>query len=97
MKSIEYCGIWTVNNFTFACEFRVVYLSLSAIKRNPWNKVEKRAVEEHLGTFILSKKVPGKQDCEKCIKKSKPALTNRTWKDIKNYIHNKTYKRKLCE
>jgi hypothetical protein len=59
--------------------------------------VEKQAVDDHLGSFLLSKKAPGKRDCVNCIERSKPALKNRTWKDIKNYIHNKTYKRKLAE
>jgi hypothetical protein len=59
--------------------------------------VEKQAVEAFLGSFLLSKKVPGKWDCLKCIERSKPALKNRTWKDVKNYVHNKNYKRKVAE
>lgn len=32
--------------------------------------------------------VPGKQECDECIKKSKGKLNNRSWRDVKYYVHN---------
>lgn len=64
-------------------------------RRVPWTDSEKRAVKAELGQFISKLKVPGKLDCDTCLKKRKE-LSRRTWKDIKNFVHNtiQTVKRK---
>lgn len=64
-------------------------------RRVPWTDSEKKAVKAELGHFITKLMVPGKLDCDKCLKKRKE-LSRRTWKDIKNFVHNtiQTVKRK---
>ena len=52
-----------------------------------WNSEEKKTVQKELGKFLNTMKVPGKQDCEKCLKKN-ACLYRRSWKDIKYYVHN---------
>lgn len=53
---------------------------------------EKKAVKSELGHFISKLKVPGKLECDKKRKE----LSRRTWKDVKNFVHNsiQTVKRK---
>ncbi|KAK0131233.1 hypothetical protein N1851_034055 [Merluccius polli] len=48
--------------------------------RRKWTEEEVQAVEKMLKTFIISRKVPGKQDCERCIESSPQALQYRDWK-----------------
>ncbi|XP_073727924.1 uncharacterized protein [Misgurnus anguillicaudatus] len=57
-------------------------------KRN-WEEVEVKAVEKHLMKFIKTCKVPGKQDCERCIQAEPEALKERTWTGVKNYVRNR--------
>ena len=38
---------------------------------------------------MRQERVPGKEDCEKLLTEEHSALCNRTWIDIKNYIHNR--------
>ncbi|XP_058255761.1 uncharacterized protein si:ch211-266o15.1 isoform X2 [Hemibagrus wyckioides] len=57
-------------------------------KRKNWNQEEQRAVRKHLGNYISINKVPGKKDCLDCIMTEPEALRTRTWRDVKNYIHN---------
>ncbi|XP_020314650.2 uncharacterized protein LOC109869147 [Oncorhynchus kisutch] len=61
----------------------------------PWSDAAKAAVKRQLGHFISMMKVPGKRDCEVCLH-NEPAVRDRTWRDIKNYVHNtvKSIKRK---
>jgi hypothetical protein len=61
-------------------------LKVSA-KRVPWSDAEKKAVRSELGDFITKMKVPGKLECDWCLKK-KTELSRRSWKDVKNFIHN---------
>ncbi|KAJ8309672.1 hypothetical protein KUTeg_011537 [Tegillarca granosa] len=61
---------------------------LKTIKRKSWSEVEKKAVNEELGVFVRQQRVPGKLDCDKCLRK-KPELSGRSWKDIKYFIHNR--------
>lgn len=61
--------------------------SSSKSKRRPWTREEKKAVDEELGTLIRRMKVPGKLDCDRCLR-NKSILSKRTWKDIKYYVHN---------
>lgn len=57
-------------------------------KRQKWKTEEQRAVRRHLGNYISIRKVPGKKDCLDCIRSEPEALGSRTWRDVKNYIHN---------
>ncbi|XP_055022443.1 uncharacterized protein LOC129412454 isoform X2 [Boleophthalmus pectinirostris] len=58
-------------------------------KRRPWEKEEMNAVERHMISFIHSCRVPGKDDCDRCLKSEPEALKNRDWKAIKFYIKNR--------
>lgn len=58
-------------------------------KKCPWQKTEVQAVERHMMKFIKSFIVPGKLDCEKCMRAEPEALKNRDWKTIKFYIYNR--------
>ncbi|XP_029558528.1 uncharacterized protein LOC115155749 isoform X4 [Salmo trutta] len=64
-------------------------------KQRPWSDTAKAAVNRQMGHFISMMEVPGKRDCEVCLH-NEPALRDRTWRDIKNYVHNtvKSIKRK---
>ena len=53
-----------------------------------WTTKEKEAVFAHLGKFIKAKRLPGKLACLKCIDKSKPALDNREWDEVKYFVKN---------
>ncbi|XP_053093359.1 uncharacterized protein si:ch211-266o15.1 isoform X3 [Pangasianodon hypophthalmus] len=57
-------------------------------KRQKWKKEEQRAVRRQLGNYISINKVPGKKDCLDCIRAEPEALRSRTWRGIKNYVHN---------
>ncbi|KAK7918649.1 hypothetical protein WMY93_009933 [Mugilogobius chulae] len=50
----------------------------TVIKRT-WNQREVKAVEKHLMHFINSCRVPGKADCDKCLRLEKVALKRRDW------------------
>lgn len=60
--------------------------------KRPWSHEERNEVELHLAKFFTLYKVPGKSDCELCLKKAGEKLKERTWRDVKNFIHNRTYK-----
>lgn len=45
-------------------------------------------MRKHLGNYISINKVPGKKDCLNCIGTDPEALRTRTWRDVKNYVHN---------
>lgn len=53
-----------------------------------WDDSEKAVIDVVLGKYIRLHKAPGKADCEKCIARSNGKLANRTWRDVKNYVHN---------
>ncbi|XP_056129347.1 uncharacterized protein LOC130106989 [Lampris incognitus] len=55
--------------------------------KRPWNAEEKAAVSRHLGSFIEERRVPGKLACLLCIE-NEEVLKDRSWKDIKNFVHN---------
>ncbi|XP_049327921.1 uncharacterized protein LOC125787558 [Astyanax mexicanus] len=66
-------------------------------KKTPWQQTEVQAVEKHMKRFITSCIVPGKADCEKCIRAEPEALKNREWQNVKFYVHNRimSHKRKF--
>ncbi|XP_059372850.1 uncharacterized protein LOC132110302 [Carassius carassius] len=47
--------------------------------KKKWEDSEVKAVERHMMSFIKTCKVPGKQDCERCIHAEPEALKQRTW------------------
>ncbi|ESO90443.1 hypothetical protein LOTGIDRAFT_164025 [Lottia gigantea] len=55
--------------------------------RKAWSEEEKKAVTQHLGKFFLQSKLPGKIDCEECIRKNR-VLSGRTWTHVKFFIKN---------
>ncbi|XP_048829702.1 uncharacterized protein LOC125706891 isoform X7 [Brienomyrus brachyistius] len=65
--------------------------------KKKWSQMEIQAVERHLMIFLQSGRVPGKADCDKCLKKEPEALKDRDWQSIKYYVHNRivSNKRKL--
>ncbi|KAJ4933310.1 hypothetical protein JOQ06_030142 [Pogonophryne albipinna] len=69
----------------------------AAQKRMPWTKTETQAVDKHMSRFITSCLVPGKSDCEKCLKAEPIALKHRDWQTLKFYVHNRitAYKRQI--
>ncbi|XP_055083901.1 uncharacterized protein LOC129456909 [Periophthalmus magnuspinnatus] len=69
----------------------------SRAQKKKWEKNEVEAVQKHLGGFIKSLRVPGKQDCEKCIQAEQDVLKTRDWRAVKYFVNNKiaALKRKL--
>ena len=65
----------------FACIYRYTFLV-----RKKWGDNEVAAIRKHLDTFLKSGKVPRMCDAELALEE--PALINRTWRDVKNYVHN---------
>lgn len=67
-------------------------------KKRAWTEEEQSAVKRHLSQCFKLMKIPGKKDCDACIA-AEPDLTNRTWTDVKSYVHNKlqTIRRKHSE
>ncbi|XP_048025226.1 uncharacterized protein LOC125254587 isoform X2 [Megalobrama amblycephala] len=57
------------------------------IMKRTWQEEERRAVNKRLGKFMAEHRVPGKLDCVKCLEEEE-ALKDRTWKDIKYFVHN---------
>ena len=41
-----------------------------------------------MSSFFASCKVPGKKDCENCLRLAGNTLMKRSWKDVKNFVHN---------
>ena len=55
---------------------------------NAWTKEEKDAVFKYLGAFVKNEKMPGKRDCENCIKQCEGVLVNRDWTAVKYCVKN---------
>ncbi|KAK7895259.1 hypothetical protein WMY93_020584 [Mugilogobius chulae] len=62
----------------------------TVVKRT-WNPREVKAVEKHLMHFINSCRVPGKADCDKCLRLEKDALKRRDWLAVKYYVYHSMY------
>nr|XP_023651943.1 uncharacterized protein LOC111835652 [Paramormyrops kingsleyae] len=58
-------------------------------KRKKWTQDEVKAVEDKLMDYITSGRVPGKRQCEECIRSAPEALRDRTWEAIKFYVKNR--------
>ncbi|XP_059896821.1 M-phase phosphoprotein 8 isoform X2 [Gadus macrocephalus] len=61
---------------------------MSFARKKGWNEEEQEAVRRYLGHYFTLMKLPGKKQCLACIT-AEPALSARSWTDIKNYIHNR--------
>ncbi|KAI9523003.1 hypothetical protein NQZ68_031863 [Dissostichus eleginoides] len=60
-----------------------------------WTGDEVKAIERHLNPFITSCRVPGKRDCDSCLKAEPVALKDRDWS---THMHTHfSYRRKLQE
>ncbi|XP_054272746.1 uncharacterized protein LOC128993019 [Macrosteles quadrilineatus] len=57
------------------------------IPKRSWTTEEKDAVMTFFHLAIQKRVVPGKKECEQCIRQNS-ALDRRSWRDIKYYIHN---------
>ncbi|KAK7907330.1 hypothetical protein WMY93_015942 [Mugilogobius chulae] len=60
----------------------------TVVKRT-WNQKDVNAVEKHLMHFINSCRVPGKADCDKCLRLEKVTLKQRDWLAVKYYVKNR--------
>ncbi|KAL6467410.1 hypothetical protein MHYP_G00252140 [Metynnis hypsauchen] len=67
------------------------------VKRKKWETSEVKAVEKHLNRFIKTCTVPGKKDCEACIKAEPLAFKDRDWLSVKFFVKNRitALKRKM--
>ncbi|TDH15908.1 hypothetical protein EPR50_G00014460 [Perca flavescens] len=61
----------------------------SKMARRKWSTEEVQAVESNLMDNINSGRVPGKAQCEACIKASSEALMGRSWQAVKFYVKNR--------
>lgn len=62
-------------------------ISVKPNQKRPWSPEEKQAVLNHLGKYILQKKLPGADVIRKCIA-AEPVLKCRSWKNIKDFCRN---------
>ena len=53
---------------------------------------EKLSVKKHLGVFLHTRRLPGKEDIEKCLQQEE-ALKNRSWRNVKDFIRNQIGKK----
>lgn len=56
--------------------------------RRKWSESEQNAVIKHLEKFILTRRLPGKSDVEKCLK-AEPVLNGRTWRNVRDFCRNR--------
>ncbi|KAE8278693.1 hypothetical protein D5F01_LYC23610 [Larimichthys crocea] len=55
--------------------------------KRPWSEAERKVVKKHLGEFMAEHRVPGKEDCLRCINEGK-VFGQRSWTDVKNFVRN---------
>lgn len=56
--------------------------------RKKWSVKEEKAVRKTLDVYIKNKKVPGKEECTKCILAAGDILKYRTWRAVKFFVKN---------
>lgn len=81
--------VYAVSDIIHVSVFRYliqINFAFSEVRR--WSEEESTAVREHLSSFFASCKVPSKKDCEKCLRLAGKVLQKRSWKDVKNFVHN---------
>lgn len=54
-----------------------------------WTDEECAAVRRHLKKCIMTSKVPGKSECQRCIDAEPEILKNRDWKSVKFFVKNR--------
>lgn len=67
--------------------------------RKMWSKEESSAVISYFNSYVkTNRSAPGKKMCLECLDKNKSTLNQRTWKDIKYFVHNymKKINKKSC-
>ncbi|XP_042609868.1 uncharacterized protein LOC109047651 [Cyprinus carpio] len=70
----------------------------SRCPKRKWTEEEVKAVENKLSDCITSGRVPGKRQCEDCIRSAPVLLKHRTWEAVKFYIKNRiTAFKRECE
>ena len=74
---------------------KVLRKETKPINRRPWSAHEKEAVNRRFGHFIQMLKVPGKGDIDLVLKKEK-CLSKRSWRNVKDAVHNIIMKKKKC-
>ncbi|KAJ0058304.1 hypothetical protein NL108_013080 [Boleophthalmus pectinirostris] len=66
--------------------------------KRKWTEEEVKLVENKLLDHITSGRVPGKRQCEDCIRSAPEIFKHRTWESVKFYIKNRiTAHRRECE
>ena len=65
-------------------------------KATPWTEEERNAAWESLGGFVQLKSYPKKTDIMKAMEKH-PALRNREWRNIKDFISHRIRKAKATK
>ncbi|XP_038139565.1 uncharacterized protein LOC119782609 [Cyprinodon tularosa] len=68
--------------------------------KRPWSETERKVIMQHFKDHLKELKIPGKVDCERCIKENPILRDNgRDWKAVKYFVHNKiaVVKRSLCQ
>ncbi|XP_039283303.1 uncharacterized protein LOC120351152 [Nilaparvata lugens] len=57
------------------------------VVRKMWSQEETDAVVRHFQKHIIMKKVPNKEECDRCLEKE-ACLSNRSWSNIKYHVKN---------
>jgi len=74
------------------------FLGASRCPKRKWTEEEVKAVENKLLDCITSGRVPGKRQCEDCIRSAPVLLKQRTWEAVKFYVKNRiTAFKRECE
>ncbi|KAH3791230.1 hypothetical protein DPMN_144712 [Dreissena polymorpha] len=57
--------------------------------KKKWTPQEQRVVMSVFDKYMHLYKLPGKSECEKLLKEN-PCLSRRSWRNIKDFVQNKT-------
>jgi hypothetical protein len=57
--------------------------------KRTWTEEEVKAVEDKLMDCITSGRVPGKRQCEDCIRSAPLVLNHRTWETVTFFVKNR--------
>jgi len=74
--------------------FTTVMCCFCAVEKRPWSFEEKSVVNEHFGHYYVKDGLPGKDEITSCL--SNPALQNRTWKNVKDFVRNMQLSKSKC-
>ncbi|XP_033638838.1 uncharacterized protein LOC117299409 [Asterias rubens] len=62
-------------------------------RKKQWTLAEKQAVVRHLGSFLRSRKVPGKGPISALMKAEPRLFTDRSWRNVKDFVRNQVRKK----